>query len=166
MIQRHLVTEHDGMGLEIERKFLVLGEAWKALGEGTVYRQGYLSIDPERTVRVRCAGPRAFLTVKGAAEGTARAEYEYEIDVGEAEAMLDGLCLRPLVEKIRYRVPFGGLVWEVDEFMGDNRGLVLAEVELVHVDQTVVLPDWVGEEVSGDPRYFNSHLVRQPFNSW
>lgn len=154
------------MGLEIERKFLVIGADWKALAVGTVYRQGYLSVDPERTVRVRRAGKAAFLTVKGAANGAARAEYEYSINCAEADAMLDGLCMRPLVEKIRYRIPHAGLTWEVDEFLGDNQGLVLAEVELEREDQDIHLPDWAGPEVTGDPRYFNSYLVSHPFTTW
>lgn len=154
------------MGLEIERKFLVIGADWKVLAAGTVYRQGYLSVDPERTVRVRRAGEAAFLTVKGPTSGASRAEYEYRIDCAEADAMLDGLCLRPLVEKIRYRIPHAGLTWELDEFLGDNRGLVLAEIELEREDQEFELPGWAGQEVTGDPRYFNSYLVNRPFTTW
>lgn len=154
------------MGIEIERKFLVKNDSWRGLGAGTPYRQGYLSTDRERVVRVRRAGDRGFLTVKGAGDGAARAEYEFEIPVAEADEMLDTLCLRPLIEKVRHLVPFAGLVWEVDEFSGDNRGLILAEVELEREDQPVVLPDWVGREVTGDPRYFNAYLVEKPFTTW
>ena len=154
------------MGQEIERKFLVAGEAWRALGEGTPFRQGYLTADAARSVRVRIAGAQGFLTVKGPSVGAARLEFEYEIPVADAEAMLDALCARPLIEKTRYRIPSGGLIWEVDEFAGDNAGLVVAEVELEHEDQEVVLPDWVGAEVTGDPRYFNASLVAQPYKEW
>ena len=154
------------MGIEIERKFLVVGESWRGTGEAKVYRQGYLSVDPERTVRVRIAGDAAFMTVKGLSHGAARAEFEVSLPRADAEEMLDGLCLRPLIEKTRHRIPHGGLVWEVDEFFGDNRGLVMAEVELEDENQAVVLPEWVGEEVTGDPRYYNAALVERPFTTW
>lgn len=154
------------MGIEIERKFLVVGDSWRGKGSGTSFRQGYLSTDRERVVRVRLAGERGFLTVKGKGEGAARAEFEFEIPAADAAEMLDALCLRPLIEKVRYRIPFEGLVWEVDEFSGDNRGLILAEVELEREDQPVVLPEWAGREVTGDPRYFNAYLVEKPFTTW
>ena len=154
------------MAREIERKFLVTGDAWRGQGPGTRYRQGYLSTDAERTVRVRTAGGTGFITVKGLTEGTARPEYEYEIPLADADELLDHLCLRPLVEKTRYRIPAGDVVWEVDEFDGANRGLVVAEVELRTEDQVVPLPDWIGAEVSGDPRYYNANLVARPFSTW
>jgi len=154
------------MAREIERKFLVRGTEWRGQGPGTRYRQGYLSTDAERTVRVRTAGGRGFITVKGLTEGTARPEYEYEIPLADADELLDRLCLRPLVEKTRYRIPAGDVVWEVDEFDGANRGLVVAEVELRAEDQIVPLPDWIGAEVSGDPRYYNANLVARPFSTW
>ena len=116
------------MAREIERKFLVTGDAWRALAEGVVYRQGYLSTDVERTLRVRVAGPKGTLTVKGMTVGATRTEFEYEIPLTDAEAMLDALCIRPLIEKTRHRIEFDGLVWEVDVFAGDNHGLVVAEV--------------------------------------
>jgi adenylate cyclase len=154
------------MAVEIERKFLVVGEGWRTLGTGTVYRQGYLAAEPDRTVRVRVAGDRAFLTIKGKSEGIARLEYEYPIPVTEAEEMLLHLCLRPLIEKTRYTLPLADVVWEVDEFVGENQGLILAEVELTHPEQIVALPDWIGQEVSDDPRYFNAYLSRHPFSTW
>ncbi|PNU18585.1 adenylate cyclase [Geothermobacter hydrogeniphilus] len=154
------------MALEIERKFLLRNDTWKVGAEGVAYRQGYLSLDPQRTVRVRIAGDRAFLTIKGATRGCARSEYEYPIPLQQARQMLDELCLRPQIEKTRYRVPHAGLIWEIDEFHGANEGLVLAEVELDRPDQPVVLPDWVGEEVTGDERYYNACLSRTPFSSW
>jgi adenylate cyclase len=154
------------MGKEIERKFLTKGDGWRSLASGTMYRQGYLSTVKERTVRVRTVGDRGFLTIKGVTTGVTRAEYEYEIPVAEANAMLDGLCERPLIEKSRYRIVHGGLLWEVDEFFGENQGLVIAEVELAEEGQRIELPSWVGEEVSDDPRYFNSNLSRNPFTRW
>lgn len=154
------------MAIEIERKFLVKGDAWKAAAVGVLYRQAYLSTDKARTVRVRIAGERAFLTVKGLATGLARAEFEYEIPLADAAAMLDQLCLTPLIEKRRYTVAYQGLSWEIDEFLGANLGLVVAEVELDSADQAIDLPDWVGREVSDDPRYFNSSLIARPFSSW
>jgi CYTH domain-containing protein len=154
------------MGLEIERKFLVTGTAWKGLAEGVLTRQGFLSSAVDRTVRVRIAGNRAFLTVKGRSRGISRAEFEYAIPVEDAEAMLGDLCEKPLIEKTRYRVPFGAHIWEVDEFHGANAGLVVAEVELESTDEKPALPPWVGREVSEDARYFNANLVKRPFTAW
>jgi CYTH domain-containing protein len=151
---------------EIERKFLVTSDAWRIGAEGKIYRQGYLSLDVDRTVRVRVAGDQGFLTVKGRSVGASRAEYEYPIPVAHAEEMLDRLCLRPLIEKTRYRVAHEGLVWEVDAFAGENAGLVVAEVELEAEDQVVALPPWVGREVTSDPRYANGSLVQRPFATW
>ena len=154
------------MGLEIERKFLVAGAGRKGLAAGVRYRQGYLSRSGGPTVRVRIAGDEGFLTVKGAAHGLARAEFEYAIPVEDAAAMLDDLCEKTLVEKTRYRIPFGAHILEVDEFSGDNAGLVLAEVELRSADEEPDRPAWVGREVSSDPRYFNSNLAKRPFTTW
>ncbi len=154
------------MAIEIERKFLVNGDSWRQGATGVLYRQGYLSTDKMRTVRVRIAGARAFLTIKGHAQGIARPEFEYEIPQEDAAQLLDGLCLQPLIEKRRYLVDYQGLRWEVDEFLGDNAGLVVAEIELDHADQAVVLPTWVGREVSDDPRYFNSSLIAHPYCRW
>jgi adenylate cyclase len=154
------------MGKEIERKFLVKGDAWKAGAKGIVYRQGYLSSVKERVVRVRTIEDKGFLTVKGLTKGVSRSEFEYEISVEDANIMLDDICEKPLIEKTRYKIPVGGLVFEVDEFFGQNAGLVVAEVELQDETQKIDLPDWAGEEVSGDPRYFNSNLIRHPFTKW
>jgi adenylate cyclase len=154
------------MGQEIERKFLVKGTDWKAQAAGTLYRQGYLSSVKERTVRVRIAGEKGSLTIKGVSKGVTRTEFEYGIPVDEAAAMLDGLCERPLIEKTRYVAESGGYTWEIDEFHGDNDGLIVAEVELQSPDEKPPLPEWVGEEVSSDPRYFNSNLVKKPFKIW
>lgn len=152
------------MGREIERKFLVDGTGWRT-GQGVEYCQGYLSTVKERTVRVRRAGEKAYLTVKGVNVGSVRSEYEYEIPVRDACEMLE-LCRRPLVEKRRYRVEYAGLTWDIDEFTGVNEGLVLAEVELTSDKVAVQRPPWVGKEVTDDPRYFNANLVKYPYRHW
>ncbi|MDD8012292.1 MAG: CYTH domain-containing protein [Acidobacteriota bacterium] len=154
------------MGKEIERKFLVNGEQWKAAAKGTVYRQGYLSSAKERVVRVRTIEKEGFLTIKGITKGVSRSEFEYEISVEDANIMLDEICEKPLIEKKRYKIAVGALVFEVDEFFGENEGLVVAEVELADEKQKIDLPDWIGAEVSGDPRYFNSNLIRHPYKKW
>lgn len=155
------------MAIEIERKFLLKNQQWRDVaGEGCLIRQGYLSDQPERTVRVRLSGEQAWLTIKGKTQGIARLELEYPIPVIEAMQLLDQLCLTPLIEKYRYRILQGTLVWEIDEFLGENAGLVVAEIELTAADQHFDRPDWLGDEVSDDSRYFNSALIRQPFSSW
>ena len=154
------------MGKEIERKFLLNGDAWRSLGQGTRYRQGYLSTVKERTVRVRTIADKGYLTVKGVSEGIARAEFEYEIPIDDANALLDGLCELPLIEKDRYKIPYGYHTWEVDEFFGDNAGLIVAEVELESEDQAFETPEWIGREVSDDPRYFNANLIANPYRNW
>jgi adenylate cyclase len=154
------------MAKEIERKFLVNGDSWRNQGKGKHYHQGYLSTVKERTVRVRVAGDKGFITVKGVNVGASRSEYEYEIPLADVNEILERLCERPLIVKTRYRIPFGGLTWEVDEFEEENRGLVTAEVELTDENQAVSLPEWIGAEVTGDPRYFNSNLVAHPFSKW
>jgi adenylate cyclase len=154
------------MGKEIERKFLVKNDSWKAIAHGKRYRQGYLSTVKERTVRIRTAGDQGYITIKGITQGASRAEYEYETPLKDANEMLDQLCLRPLIEKTRYRIPQGDIVWEVDEFEGDNRGLTVAEVELKDEHQKFTMPDWIGQEVTDDPRYFNANLVSKPFTKW
>jgi adenylate cyclase len=154
------------MGEEIERKFLVKGAPWRSAGEGVRYRQGYLCLKPERTVRVRMAGQKGFLTIKGPDHGGVRSEYEYPIPAADALSLLEGLCEKPLIEKVRYRLPLGGHVWELDVFAGENEGLATAEVELTRSDEVVEIPDWAGREVTGDPRYANANLVRHPFSTW
>lgn len=154
------------MAKEIERKFLITGEAWRELAKGTSYRQGYLSTVKERTVRVRTIDDKGFLTIKGITVGATRAEYEYEISAADANEMLDDLCEQPIIEKNRYKVPLDGFTWEIDEFGGVNDGLIVAEVELESEDQAFNKPDWIGEEVTGDPRYFNSNLIANPYSNW
>ena len=152
------------MGREIERKFLVRGRAWRTRSP-LLIRQGYLSLEPERTVRVRTAGVRAFLTVKGISRGASRDEFEYPIPLADARRLLR-LCVRPLLEKRRHRVRFRDRTWEVDEFLGQNRGLVVAEVELERERASLHLPPWAGREVTDDPRYYNASLIRRPYRSW
>lgn len=154
------------MAKEVERKFLVKGLEWKRLAEGVAYRQGYLSTVKERTVRVRTVGDKGYLTIKGLTVGVTRSEFEYEIPVADANALLDDLCERPLIEKNRYKVMHAGLTWEIDEFFGENNGLIVAEVELQDAQQKIELPAWIGEEVSGDPRYFNANLIKHPYTKW
>ena len=154
------------MGIEIERKFLLTGSTWKHIAPGTSYRQGYLNSAKERTVRVRTIDDKGFLTIKGISVGATRVEYEYEIPVADAKHLLDDLCEKPIIEKNRYKISHSGFVWEIDEFFGENEGLVVAEIELESEDQTFEKPEWVGEEVTGDPRYFNSNLIKNPFIKW
>jgi adenylate cyclase len=154
------------MGKEIERKFLVRSEAWRSLAKGTSYRQGYLNSAKERTVRIRTIGDKAFLTIKGLTVGATRSEYEYEIPLADCNAMLDALAEKPIIEKKRYKVPREGLTWEIDEFFGENDGLIVAEVELKSETQIFEKPEWVGEEVTADPRYFNSNLIKHPYSKW
>ena len=159
-------TLRAAMSKEIERKFLVNGNAWRTLAQGVLYRQGYLNSAKERTVRVRTAGEKGFLTVKGITNGVTRSEFEYEIPFADANEMLSGLAEKPLIEKRRFKIPAGSLVWEIDEFLGENAGLIVAEIELPDEDAPFERPVWLGREVSNDPRYFNSNLVRHPFSQW
>ena len=154
------------MAKEIERKFLVVGDAWRELAKGTHYRQGYLNSIKERTVRIRTIDDKAFMTIKGPTVGVTRMEFEYEIPYTDCVEMLNNLAEQPIIEKARYKIAHNGLVWEVDEFFGVNEGLIVAEVELESEDQEFIKPEWVGEEVSGDPRYFNSNLVNNPYTTW
>ena len=154
------------MAKEIERKFLVKPRNWSELGPGQKIRQGYLSTVHERTVRVRTSGDRGYITIKGKTSGISRDEYEYKIPFADATEILDHLCLHPLIEKTRYRIPFKGHTFEVDEFIGANRGLTVAEAELKSADEKLDLPDWIDRDVSDDPRYFNSNLAQKPFTSW
>lgn len=152
------------MSIEIERKFLVVGSAWRE-GAGVHFSQGYLNRAEDRTVRVRIAGERAFLTIKGRNVGATRAEFEYGIPLADARELL-ALCERPLIKKIRRRIASGGDTWEVDEFLGENAGLVVAEIELRSENQAFSRPEWLGQEVTGDPRYYNSSLSAHPYLTW
>lgn len=153
------------MAQEIERKFLVIGDDWRTV-PGKSYRQGYLNSAKERIVRVRTLSDQGFLTIKGITAGATRLEYEYEIPLADANELLDLLCERPLIEKIRYELDYAGFRWDIDEFGGENEGLIVAEVELQDEDQAFKKPVWLGVEVTGDPRYFNSNLIAHPFKKW
>ncbi|WP_298401127.1 CYTH domain-containing protein [Sphingobium sp.] len=147
------------MPIEIERKFLVVGDGWRQGADaGRALRQGYVVREGKASVRIRLAGNRGWITLKSARAGMVRDEFEYEIAAGEAADMLDRLCSGPLIEKTRYKVPHGGRIWEVDVFAGTAAGLVLAEVELDAADAQVDLPAWVGREVTDDPRYRNAAI--------
>ena len=153
------------MGQEIERKFRVKGDGWRT-ATGVPFRQGYLCAEKHRTVRVRTEGTRAVTPGKGGARGLTCSEFEYEIPKVDADEMLDTLCGRPLIEKIRHTIEHGGMTWEIDEFSGENQGLVIAEIELEDEGQDFAPPDWLGEEVSGDPRFYNANLAREPYMQW
>lgn len=153
------------MGQEIERKFLVQGTSWQN-DAGTLIRQGYLHNESDATVRVRTKGERAYLTIKGDTTGITRLEFEYEIPLVEANQILDELCQEPLIEKVRYETNLDGYTWEIDEFLGENAGLVVAEIELDDESQEFPKPEWLGKEVSEDMRYQNANLVRNPYCKW
>ena len=154
------------MGREIEKKFLIADNSWRGLAEGSLYCQGYLNSEKGRTVRVRTVNERGILTIKGPEANGVRLEYEYDIPITEAREMLFQLCHRPLIEKIRYRILYAGFNWEVDEFKGENAGLLLAEIELDFVGQQFEKPPWIGMEVTGDTRYYNACLVQNPYSHW
>lgn len=152
------------MSTEIERKFLVRGTDWRQ-GAPVRLRQGYLNRDKERTVRVRIAGSRAYLTIKGLTRGVSRPEFEYEIPLQDGEALLT-LCDGLPLEKDRYTLQHAGATWEVDEFLGANAGLAIAEIELNDERQEFERPGWLSTEVTDDPRYFNSSLIAAPYRTW
>jgi adenylate cyclase len=155
------------MAIEIERKFLLRDERWRdAADGGTRFRQGYLIGAERASVRVRIEGDQANINIKSATLGIKRQEYEYAIPLDEAEELLDTLCEQPQISKTRYLVPYGEHTWEIDVFDGDNAGLVVAEVELAAEDEAFACPPWVGEEVSGDTRYYNVCLVKHPYKDW
>lgn len=154
------------MSVEIERKFLVRGSGYKTLGQSVAIRQGYLSTNPDRVVRVRIEDNEATLTIKGRTNGITRGEWEYAIPLADADQLLNDLCERPLIEKTRTRILYEGMTWEVDEFFGDNLGLVVAEIELHSEEQAFAKPEWIAEEVTDDARYFNANLLRHPFSAW
>ncbi|NLE67293.1 MAG: CYTH domain-containing protein [Lentisphaerae bacterium] len=154
------------MPKEIERKFLLASGEWRAKARGFFCRQGYLAVNGRCAARVRIARGRAYLTIKGNRSGISRDEYEYRVPVGHANEMLERLCEQPIIEKTRHLVREGGVLWEIDEFSGENRGLVVAEVELRDEAQAVALPPWIGREVTADPKYLNASLVRRPYRLW
>lgn len=154
------------MGKEIEYKYLVISDSYKRLGSRTYYKQGYLSVEKERTVRVRVIDSVGYITIKGRTEGASRTEFEYTIPVEDALAILDSLCIKPLIEKYRYKIRIGELLWEVDEFLGDNEGLTVAEVEVSYEGYPIEKPEWVGRNVTGDAKYYNSNLITCPYSRW
>lgn len=154
------------MAQEIERKFLINDPRIVDSLPGERLTQGYLSHDKNATVRVRIAGTRGWLTIKGKTVGATRSEFEYPVPEQDARQMLDELCGAGVIDKTRYRLPQGALCWEIDVFHGDNDGLIVAEIELPSEDTPFDKPDWLGEEVTGDPRYYNSALSSTPFNQW
>lgn len=154
------------MAKEIERKYLVNLATWVPQNEGTHFKQGYLNAQKERVVRVRIEGAKAKLTIKGITTGVTRAEFEYLIPVEDAAILLDNLCEQPLIDKHRHKEVHGGKTWEIDVFHGENEGLVVAEIELASEDEKIEFPAWLREEVSSDPRYFNSNLLKHPFKNW
>lgn len=154
------------MGIEIERKFLLKNEEWRSeVSSKTIIKQGYLNSDKERTVRIRVRNDKGFLTIKGENTNATRQEYEYEIPVPDAESLLL-LCQKPIIEKVRYLVPRGGKTWEIDDFGGDNLGLILAEIELESEEEQIEIPSWIGTEVTHDTRYFNSSLISHPYSKF
>lgn len=153
------------MGKEIERKFLLKNDDWRLNAVGTPYRQGYLSSEKKATVRIRVQGNAAVITIKGPAKGMTRDEFEYNIPVADALELFE-LCEKPLIEKIRYKVKHENFTWEIDVFDGENKGLILAEIELSNENQFVNYPDWLGKEVTGDSKYYNFSLVHYPYCKW
>lgn len=156
------------MKQEIERKFLLTNDTWRNGLTGTAYKQAYLSNNPDRVVRIRIAGDKGFITIKGkpAPKSISRPEYEYEIPLEDAEYLYANLCEPGKIEKTRYLYEFKGHTWEIDEFHGENEGLVVAEIELELENESFEKPDWVGEDVSLDFKYSNGNLSKKPYKSW
>ncbi len=154
------------MATEIERKFLVKSSEWKQLGAKKFYRQGYLVISENLTIRIRTIEDQGILTIKGKRENFSRPEFEYQIPFEDASEMMRSMCEKPIIEKYRTKIKINNFVWEVDEFIGDNQGLIIAEIELKDENEMISLPDWIGEEVTFNPRYTNSYLVNHPFKNW
>ena len=153
------------MGMEIERKFLVDQKIWQPGEQGISVRQGYLAGEGPLLVRIRQQDRKAFLTLKGRTTGISRLEFEYEIPMVDAVGLLR-LCQQPLVEKVRYVEEFEGHTWEIDRFFGSNEGVMIAEIELTSEDESFARPAWLGREVSGDSRYYNSNLIQHPYSEW
>ena len=155
------------MGIEIERKFLVKKENWNELEKprGENFRQGYLLTDPKKTIRVRQTSDKGFLTIKGISVGATRAEYEYEIPFVEAQELLDQFAVSEL-SKIRYKISVDHHIWEIDVFLGENEGLIVAEIELKTEDESFKIPDWIAQEVTAEEKYFNSNLTLNPYKNW
>ncbi|WP_337882129.1 CYTH domain-containing protein [Chromobacterium haemolyticum] len=153
------------MAVEIERRFIVVGDDWRGLAPGVQYRQGYLSVEKERTVRVRVVGDQAWLTLKSNISNVSRHEFEYPVPLADAQTIMGAMCPM-VVDKLRHRIEHDGFIWEVDEFFGDNAGLVLAEIELPDESTPFDKPAWIGEEVTEDGRYTNAYLSKTPYSRW
>lgn len=155
------------MPTEIERKFLVEKSIWQKVekNSGEMYRQGYLLTDPNKTIRVRQTSEKGFITIKGLSVGATRPEFEYEIPFDDAKELLNQFAISEL-SKIRYKIIFEDKLWEVDEFLGDNLGLIVAEIELKSEDESFALPDWIDREVTSEQKYYNSNLTILPFKYW
>jgi adenylate cyclase len=155
------------MGIEIERKYLIANDSWQEnADEGIQMIQGYMSSNDKSSVRIRVNGEIANLNIKSKTIGAQRSEFDYLIPVAEAMEMLETLCNKPFIKKTRYHVKFQDHTWEIDVFAGENQGLIVAELELNSVDENFVLPDWIGKEVTDDPRYYNICLVSHPYKDW
>ena len=154
------------MSIEIERKFLVKDNSWRNFASGNKIIQGYISTNKEHTIRIRITKDKAFLTIKGKSVGPKRLEFEYMIPIEDANEMLNNLCKKPIIDKTRYKIQYKGLDWEVDVFHGNNKGLIIAEVELQNENQEIEKPDWIRREVTDDPKYYNSNLIRNPYSNW
>lgn len=155
------------MGQEIERKFLLASDDWRAEVTGSQRLvQGYVSRGDKSAVRVRIKGDRGELNIKHTLDGIHRLEYEYEIPLSDARELLDYVALRPLIDKVRHHVRYGDHLWEIDEFFGDNAGLIVAEIELADAKEAFDRPGWLGQEVSEDTRYYNSNLSKLPYSQW
>lgn len=155
------------MALEIEHKFLLATAQWREqISHSVMYKQGYLSAQPTSSIRVRISDNHAWLNIKSATIGTQRQEFEYDIPLSDAQEMLETLCARPIIEKTRHFVTVDQHIWEIDEFFGDNAGLIVAEIELNALDEAFTKPDWLGAEVTHDLRYYNNNLAREPYKNW
>lgn len=155
------------MAIEIERKYLLANESWREQVQSSQpMRQGYMIGSEKASVRVRISGNSAKLNIKSAELGITRKEYEVDLPLDDAREILDSLCQKPVLEKTRYLVPMGKHTWEIDEFEGENQGLIVAEIELSSVDEEFAKPDWLGAEVSDDPRYYNVSLAKHPYKNW
>ncbi len=155
------------MALEIEHKFLLANDSWREnVSHSVIYKQGYLSSQATSSIRVRISDKQAWLNIKSATIGTQRSEYEYEIPLSDAHEILDGLCLKPVIEKTRHFVTHENHLWEIDEFDGENVGLIVAEIELDALDEIFAKPDWIGAEVTQDVRYYNNNLAKNPYSAW
>jgi adenylate cyclase len=154
------------MGIEIERKFLVTNDDFKRLAQPRLLKQGYIYNSKKKTVRVRIDDTKGFITIKGALAGISRREFEYELPIDDAETLLTTMCDPSIIEKLRYKVSFKGHLWEIDEFLGENAGLIVAEIELDREDVIFDKPEWIGDEVTNDPKYLNSSLAKRPYRLW